>query len=169
MMPPRMADYATPGKPLARRGPILAIFWITLIAGTLDISENIIFNFFRHITPYMIFQYIASGLVGMRAFDAGWGSVALGVAIHYTIALTWTVIYFAASRKLHVLVCHPVICGLLYGVIVYVIMNFVVLPLTLLPHATKAMTLASRLNGIAALLVCIGLAIALLVRHADRA
>ena len=165
-----MADYATRGKPLARGGAILAIFWITLIAGTLDISENIIFNSFRHITPYMIFQYIASGLIGMRAFDSGWGSVALGVAIHYTIALTWTVIYFAASRKLQVLVRHPVICGLLYGGIVYVIMNFVVLPLSLLPHSTKAMTLASRLNGIAALLVCIGLAIALLVRRqADRA
>jgi hypothetical protein len=37
MMPPRMADYAAPGKPLARGGPILAIFWITLMAGTLGI------------------------------------------------------------------------------------------------------------------------------------
>jgi hypothetical protein len=169
MMPASMAPYATPGKPLSRSGPITAILWITLVAGTLDINENIIFNAFRHVTPYMIFQYIASGLVGMKSFDAGMASVALGVAIHYAIALAWTIVFFAASRKLEILIRRPVICGLLYGGVVYVTMNFVVLPLTRVPHAEKAMTLASRINGVAALLFCIGLTIALLVRrHAER-
>ncbi len=165
MMPASMAPYATPSKLLFRSGPITAILWITLVAGTLDISENIIFNAFRHVTPYMIFQYIASGLVGMKSFDAGIASVALGVAIHYAIALAWTVIFFVASRRLEILVRRPVICGLVYGGVVYMIMNFVVLPLTRVPHAEKAMTLASRINGVAALLFCIGLTIALLVRR----
>ncbi len=165
MMPASMVPYATPSKPLSRFGPITAILWIALLAGTLDISENIIFNAFRHVTPYMIFQYIASGLVGMKSFDDGIASVALGIAIHYAIALAWTVIFFAASRRLEILVLRPVICGLLYGGVVYVIMNFVVLPLTRVPHAEKAITLASRINGVAALLFCIGLTIALLVRR----
>jgi hypothetical protein len=165
MMPTSMAPYATPSKPRSRSGAITAILWITLVAGTLDISENIIFNAFRHVTPYIIFQYIASGLVGMKSFDAGIASVALGVAIHYTIALAWTVIFFAASRRLEILVLRPVICGLLYGGVAYMIMNFVVLPLTRVPHAEKAMTFASRINGVAALLFCIGLTIALLVRR----
>jgi hypothetical protein len=169
MMPASMAPYETPRKPLSRSGPITAILSITLVAGTLDIGENIIFNAFRHVTPYMIFQYIASGLVGMKSFDAGIASVVLGVAIHYAIALTWTIVFFAASRKLEILIRRPVICGLLYGGVVYMIMNFVVLPLTRVPHAEKAMTLASRINGVAALLFCIGLTIALLVRrHAER-
>ncbi len=101
----------------------------------------------------------------MKSFDAGMASVALGVAIHYAIALAWTVIFFAASRKLEILVRRPVICGLLYGGVVYMIMNFMVLPLTRVPRAEKAMTLASRINGVAALLFCIGLTIALLVRR----
>jgi len=169
MMPASMAPYSTPSKPLSRSGPITVILWITLVAGTLDIGENIIFNAFRHVTPYMIFQYIASGLVGMKSFDAGIASVALGVAIHYAIALAWTVIFFAASRKLEILVRRPVICGLLYGGAVYMIMNFVVLPLTRVPHSEKAVTLASRISGVAALLFCIGLTVALLVRrHAER-
>jgi hypothetical protein len=170
MMPAVMAPSATPSKPLSRSGPITAILWITLVAGTLEIGENIIFNAFRHVTPYMIFQYIASGLVGMKSFDAGIASVVLGVAIHYAFALTWTIVFFAASRKLEILIRRPVICGLLYGGVVYIIMNFAVLPLTRVPHAVKAMTLASRINGVAALLFCIGLTIALMVRrHAERA
>ncbi len=142
-----------------------AVLWIGLIAGTLDISENLIFNAFRHITPIMIFQYIASGLTGRWAFSAGVASVVLGVGIHYSIALIWTAVYYGASRWWGVLARKPVVCGLVYGAVVYLIMNFVVLPLTRVPHARAAMTLASRISGVLALLLCIGLTIALLVRR----
>jgi hypothetical protein len=67
---------------------IQAIFWIGLVAGTLDITENLVFNHFRGISPWRVFQYIASGLIGMKSFQSGWSSVALGVAIHYAIALS---------------------------------------------------------------------------------
>jgi len=135
---------------------------IGLIAGTLDITENIIFNAFRHITPVMIFQYIASGLTGRWAFGAGMVAVLLGVAIHYAIALSWTAVYWAASGQIRVLVRRPVVCGLIYGALVYLIMNFAVLPLTRVPHARAAMTLASRVSGVLALLFCIGLTVAIL-------
>ena len=75
------------------------IFWIGLVAGTLDITENIVFNAFRRITPWRIFQYIASGLLGSQSFQMGWTSVGLGVAIHYAIALTWTAIFLSARRN----------------------------------------------------------------------
>jgi uncharacterized membrane protein YagU involved in acid resistance len=138
---------------------------IGLIAGTLDITENLIFNAFRHITPTQIFQYIASGLTGAWAFHAGMASVALGVAIHYTIALFWTAVYYAASRWFGILIRRPVVCGLVYGGVVYLIMNFVVLPLTRVPHARAAATLASRVSGVLALLLCVGLTIAVLVKR----
>ena len=54
--------------------------------------------------------------------------MALGVAIHYTIALFWTAVYYAASRWFGILIRRPVVCGLVYGGVVYLIMNFVVLP-----------------------------------------
>ena len=140
------------------------IVWIGLVAGTLDISENIIFNAFRHVTPRMIFQYIASGLIDGKSFTMGAASVALGVAVHYTIAMTWTVVFYLASRRLLILTRQAAICGIVYGGLVYIIMNFAVLPLTRVPHSAKAVTLASRISGVAALLFCIGLAISLLVR-----
>jgi len=139
-----------------------AVLRIGLIAGTLDIGENIAFNAFRHITPVQIFQYIASGLTGAWAFHAGAASVTLGVGIHYAIALTWTAIYFVATQRMAVLVRRPLICGLAYGAIVYLVMNFVVLPFTRVPHARVAMTLASRVSGVLALLFCIGVTVAVL-------
>jgi len=141
------------------------VVWIGLVAGTLDITENIIFNHFRGVTMKMIFQYIASGLIGMKSFSLGTESVALGVAIHYAIAMTWTVIFYLLSRKLLILTRQAAICGIVYGGVVYVIMNFVVLPLTAVPHSTKAVTLASRVSGVLALLFCIGLTISLLIRE----
>jgi hypothetical protein len=59
------------------------ILRVGLIAGTLDITENLIFNELRAITPKMVFQYIASGLIGMKAFGGGTASVGLGIILHY--------------------------------------------------------------------------------------
>ena len=149
----------------ARTNAFSVVVTIGLIAGTLDITDSLVFNHFRGITPTMVFQYIATGLIGMRAVDLGLASVALGVVLHYTIALTWTAIFYAASHKLAILTRRPVISGLLYGAFVYVVMNFIVLPLSRVPHVHATATLAARINAVLALLLCIGLAISLLTRN----
>jgi hypothetical protein len=141
------------------------IFWIGLVAGTLDITENIVFNAFRGITPRRIFQYIASGLLGKHSFQMGWTSVGLGIAIHYAIALGWTAIFYIAATKVVALTRRPILSGLVYGVIVYLVMNFLVLPMTAVPPRPTALTLVNRVNAVLALRFCIGLPIALLVRR----
>jgi uncharacterized membrane protein YagU involved in acid resistance len=144
---------------------LATILWIGLVAGTLDITDNLIFNQLRGITPRMVFQYIASGLIGVKAFRVGLASVVLGVAIHYTIALIWTGVFYAASRKLAILSRRPVLSGLVYGGAIYLFMNFIILPLSRVPHPRSAITLASRINGVLALLLFIGLPISLLMRR----
>ncbi len=146
------------------------ILWIGLAAGTLDITENIVFNAFRGITPWRIFQYIASGLLGRHSFQMGWTSVGLGVVIHFAIALAWTAIFYVAATKLNfsLLTRRPILSGLVYGVIVYVVMNFIVLPLTAVPPRPAAITLVNRVNAVLALIFCIGLPVALLMRSAFR-
>jgi uncharacterized membrane protein YagU involved in acid resistance len=145
---------------------LVTILWTGLLVGTLDITDNLIFNQVRGITPAMVFRYIASGLIGVKAAQAGGtGSVALGVAIHYTIALIWTFVFYAASRKLAILSRRPVISGFVYGGGIYLFMNFIVLPISRVPHPRSAITLASRTNGVLALLLFIGLPISLLVRR----
>jgi hypothetical protein len=144
---------------------LVTILWIGLLAGTLDITDNLIFKQLRGITPKMVFQYIASGLIGLKDFQDGLESVVLGVAIHYTIALIWTGVFYAASRKLAILSRRPVFSGLVYGGAIYLFMNFIILPLSGVPHPRSAITLASRINGVLALLLFIGLPISLLVRR----
>ncbi len=114
---------------------VVTILWIGLFAGTLDITDNLIFNQLRGITPKMVFQYIASGLIGpSAAVQGGAATVALGVAIHYAIALTWTAIFYAASRKFAILSRRPVVSGLVYGGAIHLFMNFIILPLSGVPH-----------------------------------
>jgi hypothetical protein len=148
--------------------PLWTIFWIGLVAGTLDITENIVFNAFRGITPWRIFQYIAAGLLGRHSFQMGWNSVLLGVTLHFAIALAWTAIFYIAATKFIVLTHRPIFSGLIYGVVVYVVMNFIVLPLTALPPRPAPPTLVSKINAVLALIFCIGLPIALLLRKAVR-
>jgi hypothetical protein len=65
----------------------------------------------------------------------GWISAAIRLVCHFTIALTAATVYCVTSRKLRVLLKHPVFCGLLYGELVFVFMYFVVLPLSALGPA----------------------------------
>jgi hypothetical protein len=147
------------------------ILWIGLVAGTLDITENIVFNAFRGVTPWRIFQFIASGLIDGRSFQLGWTSVGLGVLIHYAIALIWTATFYIAATEFNfnVLLRRPILFGLLYGMLVYGIMNFIVLPLSAVPPRPSAATIAARINAVLALMFCIGMPVALLVKRAVEA
>ena len=54
----------------------------------------------------------------------------LGVAIHFFIALDIVLVYFLGSRRLKFLTERPVVCGAVYGIAVYAVMNLVVIPLS---------------------------------------
>ena len=141
------------------------ILWIGLAAGTLDITENLVFSQLRGVSPWRVFQYIASGLIGTQAFQGGWETVLLGVSVHYAIALAWTGVFYVAARKFAIVMRRPVLSGLLYGGVVYLIMNFIVVPLSGVPHPLRPITLISRINAVLALLLCIGLTNSLLMRR----
>jgi hypothetical protein len=138
---------------------VLAIGWF---AGTLDIGENLIFNLTRGVSPATVFQYIACGLIGPVAFQGGFASICLGVVLHYLIALFWTTLFYLASLKLTIARRHVVLSGLLYGLVIYLAMNLVVLPSSRVPHAHPIST-ASIVNGVLALMLCIGLPVSIII------
>jgi hypothetical protein len=100
-----------------------------------------------------------------QSLQSGWASFALGVVVHSAIALFWTAVFYVASLRVAIVLRRPVLSGLIYGGVVYLIMNFIVLPLSGIPHPGKPITLASRINGVLALLFCIGLTISILMRR----
>ena len=139
-----------------------------LIAGACDLTGAIVVSWLRAgVSPVRVMQSIAAGLLGAASYDGGAKTAVLGVALHFMIATIWTAIFYFASRSLRVLVERPVRMGLLYGVVVYVLMNFVVLPLSAFPM--RPVTLTGRLIGMLIIMFCIGLPIALIVSRSKRA
>jgi uncharacterized membrane protein YagU involved in acid resistance len=146
-----------------RQRPLAAIFWGGLLAGVGDLAQACVGFGFYGATPYRILQSIAGGIYGARAFQMGWKSAALGLALHFFIAFTAAVVFYLASRKLHALVEHAVTCGLLYGEAVFLFMYFVVLPLS--ARGPAHFNLATYLTGPIGHTFLVGLPIALAVRR----
>ena len=136
-----------------------------LIAGTLDITAACVSAWLRSQTsPIRVGQFIASGAIGASAFSGGKMMALLGFVFHFLIATTATAVFYLASRRLRFLVKWPIPMGLLYGVLVYLFMNFVVLPRSAITPPRVAPTLSSRGIQMLIIMFCVGLPIALIVR-----
>src|SRR5665213_2356704 len=116
--------------PMRKTTAATALLYATLVVGTLDAIDAIVFFGLRGATPLRIFQSIAAGLLGNAAFRGGVRTAGLGVAIHYGVAFGIADTYFVASRWIELLRRRPVICGMLYGVVAYFVMNLIVIPLS---------------------------------------
>lgn len=103
-----------------------------LAAGVIDITYAAGFWYLRAgVPPTRIFQSVAAGLLGRDAAVAGGASTAaLGLALHFGIATVVSVVYFAAARYAAALWQRPWLFGALYGVGVYGVMHYVVVPLS---------------------------------------
>ena len=114
-----------------------AILYGTLVVGTLDALDAIVFFGLRSgATPVRIFQGIAAGWLGRATYSGGLRTAALGVATHYGIAFGIVVTYFVVSRRVRLLTRHPIPCGLAYGLLAWLFMNRVVIPLSAIGTAT---------------------------------
>jgi hypothetical protein len=129
-----------------------------LLAGTLDAVDGVIAFGFTGMNPIQVLQYIASGLLGIASFQGGLKTAALGAVLHYFIAFAVAAIYYGASLKLPTLHIHPVKWGLTYGVAVYLVMNYFVLPLSAVPKSPFSSGLF--LNGVIGHAIFVGFPIA---------
>ncbi|HEX7287766.1 MAG TPA: hypothetical protein VF532_16375 [Candidatus Angelobacter sp.] len=142
----------------------LAIFWGGLVCGVLDITQACVaWGIQNHVRPARIFQAVAAGLLGPQSFQGGTKTAVLGGFLHFLIAFIWAAIYYVASRKLTVLADRAVLCGLLYGEFVWLMMNFVVIPLSQTHRGP--FTAAAIITGPIGHLFLVGLPIALAVRR----
>jgi hypothetical protein len=136
-----------------------------LLMGALDIADAIIFWWlYRDAPPARILQSVASGLLGAKAYEGGAATAALGLVLHFVIATTIAAVYVAGSRKLPVLVERAALCGMAYGLAVYGVMNYVVLPLSAFP-GRLTFALIPFLNGILGHALLVGLPVAIMTRR----
>jgi len=139
-------------------GSVPAILIGGLIAGTLDALSA----FYTY--GWGMPRGVASGLLGRSAFQGGTATWILGLALHYLIAISAAAVYYAGSRRLRFLVENPIVCGLFYGIAVFLAMNLIVLPLSAI-HLRGPFQYAGLVRGILVHMFFVGLPIALSVRR----
>jgi len=76
------------------------------------------------------FQMIASGLLGEQAFSQGLTAATLGALLHFAISIAAAALYLWAALRHRALTRHWLVGGVLFGVLVYLVMNLVVVPLS---------------------------------------
>ena len=115
----------------SRKRSALMVLAGGLVAGTFDITYACLFWAIKiGAPPTRIFQSVARGLLGAAAFRGGAATAALGLFLHYFIATTMSVVYYFAARKWAPLHKYPLRCGAIYGFFLYIIMTYVVVPLS---------------------------------------
>lgn len=121
------------------RSPITAVVGAGLLAGLLDMVWVCTLWGSMGVMPKRIFQAVASGWLGNDAAVAGgWGTALLGAASHFGITVAMAGAYYLAARRLPVLARRPVLCGALYGIVLWFVMIHIVVPLSAAPADQSA-------------------------------
>jgi hypothetical protein len=150
-----------------RNDALKVILWGGLLAGVLDGMDALVSVWIRGIPIVRLFQFIASGLIGMRAFHGGWSTALLGGALHLGIATGAASVYCALSHRLPLLLRRPVLFGPIFGLGVFSFMHYLVVPLSAAPTQPPP-TASSYLNLLFSHIFFVGLPIALIASRSAR-
>ena len=101
------------------------------IAGALDITYAMTAYAIKGIKPIVILQSVASGVQGADAYHGGVQSAALGLGLHFFMTTLMALGYVMAATLFPMLGTRPVVSGVAYGVLMFFVMNYVVVPLSL--------------------------------------
>ena len=118
-----------------------------------------------HKTPFIVaWQYIASGVQGLSAFEGGNRTALLGVLFHLVISFVIAGVFILSADRIPLLRRYIIPGALLYGIGVWIVMNKIVTPLSATPPIPDPTT-RWLLEDIAEHLVFVGLPLGILVRR----
>ena len=112
--------------------PTRAILYGGLTVGTLDLIDAFVFFGLRSGSrPMAILHSIAAGFLGRDAARAGGVTTAIvGLFSHVLVAFCIVTVYVVLSRLLPVMRKQWLICGIVFGVIAYLVMTWFVVPMS---------------------------------------
>ena len=116
-----------------QRAVIKAILLGGLVGGTVDIFSASLISL---LSPLLIMRFIAAGLLGPGFIKGGLDISLIGLVLQWLMGLIIAAIYVLASRRLTWMRRDWRLTGLAYGVPVYFVMTYVVVPLSALHHWT---------------------------------
>jgi hypothetical protein len=135
-----------------------------LLAGALDIAFAFVYYGSLGVSPARILRSVASGLVGEAARTGGALLAALGLSLHLLISVAAATVFYLVSRRVEWLVRHPYVSGLAFGICVYFVMGYVVVPLSAFPYKSPSADAVS-VPVLLAHMFLFGLPIALCLRR----
>ena len=109
-------------------GLLRPILLATLVAGTLDILAAVGLTLYFGREPMNMLRYVASGPFPGATEWGSAGSV-LGLAVHFALMAIMVAIYMVLAARRPALPAKPLLWGVIYGLITYVAMNLIVVPL----------------------------------------
>ena len=137
------------------------ILWSGLVAGVLDaIAGVIVYYIFFGLNPLQVLQFIATGIHGPEAMNGGIPMIIAGTIYHFIIAYGCAIAYFFLYPKLSFLRKNVAVMGLLFGLVIWLVMNLIVLPQSNIPKSPFDINLA--IVGIIWHMVLVGLPIAII-------
>ena len=137
-----------------------------VLAGALDITFAFAYYGYLGVSPARILRSVASGVVGEAARTGGVLLAAFGLLLHLFISVAAATVFYLASRKVSWLLRHPYVSGVAFGICVYFVMGFVVVPLSAFPYKqASAGAAAVSVPVLLAHMFLFGLPIALCVRR----
>ena len=135
-----------------------------LVAAVLDAADALVaYKLAYGMSPLVIYQFVASGLLGKAAYTGGAASAFLGLGVHFLVAFTSATVFVLASERFPGLRRGAVGWGLAFGVGVFAVMNFLVIPLSRIGASVPSFPVVA--NGLLAHAFLVGLPIALAARR----
>jgi hypothetical protein len=116
-------------------------------------------------TPFIVaWQYIASGALGMAAFEGGIATALLGVFFHLIISFVIAGVFILAADRIPLLRRNLIVGSLLYGFGVFIVMHMIVTPLSATPPI-PAPTLPWLIEAIIEHILLVGLALGIIAQR----
>jgi hypothetical protein len=101
-----------------------------LLAGTLDIGAAALIN---RVSPVLIAHYVASGVLGKASFSLGASAACLGLVLQWAMSVAIAAIYWWVTARIPRLREQWWLGGILAGAMIYLVMNFIVMPFSAAP------------------------------------
>ncbi|MFL6466322.1 MAG: hypothetical protein ACJ72Z_00035 [Pyrinomonadaceae bacterium] len=135
-----------------------------LAIGILDfLDASIFFPLYFGISFTDVWHGPASGVIGREASRAGgWQTAILGIFLHFCVAFSIAAVYYLLTRFLPLLLQHPVIWGLIFGIAAHFVMQYVVVPISAIGTMPKWPPVGSLLNSLIGHALLVGLPVALI-------
>lgn len=135
-----------------------------LVIGILDgLFALVFYGLILGAKTLRIFQSVAAGLLGSASYEGGAGTFLLGILLHFVVATCIAAVFYFASLKFPALLRHAVVSGLIYGLVAYLVMNYVVVPLSAI--GPRPFSFRAFLPAFIAHALLVGLPVALLARR----